>query len=120
MKAEIDLAFRAALAAFLGREVTEAEARAEVVARAIGEMKDDIEDGVLPRSVASFAELHDHVDANGYGGAFDFDVLSGEACHGLAPDTPDHDALLERVWSFWNAVQHECDRLIRAGALRMG
>ena len=31
----------------------------------------DIAKGIVPSTVASFSELHDYVDANGYGGLFD-------------------------------------------------
>ncbi len=47
-----------------------------VIARAINEVRVDVASGLVPVTVSSFAELHDHVDANGYGGAFEdeFDI----------------------------------------------
>jgi len=43
----------------------------DVVARAQREIIDHVGAGVVPATVASFGELHDYVDANGYGGAFE-------------------------------------------------
>ena len=68
-----------------------------VVERAKREILADINAGRVPMEVRTFAELHDYVDANGYGGAFeeDFDG-SEEAC------------------AFWNRVQSEIDGWLRA------
>jgi hypothetical protein len=44
---------------------------AELVSRVQRETSVDIENGALPASVRSFSELHDHVDANTYGGLCD-------------------------------------------------
>ena len=44
------------------------EAIPKAVAQAKVEILRDIEEGVVPASVASFGELHDYVDANVYGG----------------------------------------------------
>ena len=46
----------------------------ERLAQAKAEILKDIEDNVLPTDVSTFAELHDHVDANWYGGLFDIDL----------------------------------------------
>lgn len=34
----------------------------------------DVRAGIVPAGVRSFSALHDHVDANGYGGFFDEDA----------------------------------------------
>jgi hypothetical protein len=47
---------------------------AQAVARAKREILEDIECGLVPSGVASFSELHDFVDANWYGGAFELTV----------------------------------------------
>ena len=39
------------------------QAKAEILA--------DVAAGTVPQACASFSELHDYVDANGYGGAFE-------------------------------------------------
>lgn len=41
---------------------------AATIARMKREILVDIEDGLVPTTVRSFSELHDHVDANEYGG----------------------------------------------------
>ena len=41
-----------------------------VVERAKTEVLAHVAAGIVPRTCASFSELHDYVDANGYGGAF--------------------------------------------------
>jgi hypothetical protein len=40
----------------------------EAVAQAKTEIRADVANGHVPRTVASFSELHDYVDANEYGG----------------------------------------------------
>lgn len=41
------------------------------VTQAKKEIREDIADGTLPANVATFVDLHDHVDANEYGGLCD-------------------------------------------------
>jgi hypothetical protein len=64
----------------------------------------DMDTGTVPASVRSFSTLHDHVDANGYGGAFDW---------------PEHSELSEAYQDaflgFWNRVQDNVDRWLKAG-----
>ncbi len=43
----------------------------EAIAVGKAEILADIATGTVPATVASFSELHDYVDANGYGGLFD-------------------------------------------------
>ena len=47
------------------------EARTAIVDWAKREIDADISDGMIPATVGSFAELHDYVDANGYGLSFE-------------------------------------------------
>ena len=42
----------------------------------VTEIDADMEQGLVPRTVRSFSELHDHVDANLYGADFFFDTFS--------------------------------------------
>lgn len=58
----------------------------------------DINAGHVPANVGSFSELHDHVDANGYGGAFEFGFDSSDDC-----------------LRFWNAVQGKIDDWVKDG-----
>lgn len=70
-----------------------------VIERAKREILASVANSTIPRA-NDLAELHDHVDANGYGGAFEDDAHAVE----------DVD--------FWNAVQDALDLWIKSGALR--
>jgi hypothetical protein len=73
---------------------------ARVIDRAKREIMTDVYSRLVPETVESFSQLHDHVDANGYGGAF----------WGIH-DVEDTD--------FWNAVQDAVDEWIKTGGLRI-
>ena len=78
--------------------------RFAVEARMRREIEEDVAIRVVPRSVRSYSQLHDFVDANGYGGYFNDD----------APDlTADDWALAER-----NAAADTVDAWLRNGGLR--
>lgn len=77
-----------------------------VVERAKAEILRDIAAGIVPATVRNFSELHDHVDANGYGGAFESDDHADES-------TARREA--ERVSDFWNRVQGDLDAWLQAG-----
>lgn len=68
------------------------------IAQAKTEILDDIREGRVPRDVASFTELHDHVDANEYGG--------------LCDERSDFDL------DFANAMQTAVDEWIKGGMQR--
>ena len=53
--------------------IAQSEQMADAIARARREILDDFGKGVLPRdgSISSFADLHEYVDANCYGGVCD-------------------------------------------------
>ena len=67
--------------------------------RAKTEILADVAAGTLPSTCASFSELHDYTDANGYGGAFECPFDNNET-------------------DFWNAVQTAIDGWIKQGALK--
>jgi hypothetical protein len=71
------------------------------VERGKREILADVRSSLVPVTVASFSELHDYVDANGYGGAFE----DG------APDPCE-------FCDFWNEVQNRIDQWIKSGAIR--
>ena len=71
------------------------------VVRAKREINYDIAHGIVPPTVTTFAELHDHVDANGYGGAFE---AWDEGC------TSD-----EAFVNLWNRVQNTINEWLAAG-----
>ena len=68
----------------------------ETIQRAKAEVVRDIEKGTVPDTVCSFSELHDYVDANSYGGAFEQDWDNEQT-------------------DFWNAVQDAVDAWLKAG-----
>jgi hypothetical protein len=71
----------------------------QVVERAKAEILADVASGTVPSTCASFSELHDYTDANGYGGAFERPFDNDET-------------------DFWNAVQDAVDRWIKQGGLQ--
>jgi hypothetical protein len=73
------------------------------VERAKREILADIEAGKVPATVAGFAELHDHVDANEYGGA----------CEGGWWDGTEAERL--EAMEFWDRVQDRVDQWLKAG-----
>jgi hypothetical protein len=79
-----------------------AETEKPVFERMKQEILEDIADGTVPATVASYSELHDYVDANGYGGAFE--DWSWE--DGKVP---------EEVVNFWNRLQEACDQWLKNG-----
>jgi hypothetical protein len=70
-----------------------------VVERAKAEILADVAAGTVPNTCASFSELHDYTDANGYGGAFERPFDNEET-------------------DFWNAVQDAVDAWIKQGGLK--
>jgi hypothetical protein len=72
------------------------------------EVLEDVASGRVPATVASFAELHDHVDANGYGGAFRWPCLSSDR----------DDAYQNEFCRFWNAVQENVNEWIASGRMK--
>ena len=64
----------------------------------------DVRAGVVPETVASFSELHDHVDANCYGGlCFDLYDLLIDFCGGE-----------DEAVALINAAQNEVDAWIKS------
>lgn len=74
----------------------------EVIERMKREILADIEAGTVPATVRSYSELHDHVDANGYGGAFEHDELI---------DTPAWEEFIDQI----NRCQTVVDTWLRTG-----
>jgi hypothetical protein len=85
-----------------------------MISRAKREIRADVEKGVVPADVASFADLHDHADANCYGGADEptspIYYVSGEG-----GDDPARAEWAARIHNF---VMERLDTWIKAGGLR--
>lgn len=93
--------------------LTPARAVPIVVRWAADEILADVARGVVPGSVVSFSQLHDHVDANGYGGAFDWP--GPWPCD--EPGDEPGEAYVNDHCQFWNEVQSRLDAWIQAGGL---
>lgn len=76
--------------------------KAETIQRVMDEIRKDVEKGLVPGSVRSFSELHNHVDANTYGGSCD-------------PDGPNAYDGTEECTAFWNSVQNVVDAWLTKG-----
>jgi hypothetical protein len=83
----------------------------EAVARAKREVLEDVRTGRVPRDVKDFSELHDHVDANEYGGGCE---EGGPACLFRVQRLVGEDAAAD----FFNELQDELDGWIKGGGLR--
>lgn len=80
---------------------------AAAILRSQREILDDIADGTVPSSVASFGELHDYVDANMYGGLCDED--------GPVEWLPEDDDDLDAALALSNHVQEVVHQWLVAG-----
>jgi hypothetical protein len=74
---------------------------AEMIDQVKREIIHDVQAGDVPATCATYSELHDYVDANGYGGAFEF------AMYGACDTTCD----------YWNNVTDAVDQWLRDGCL---
>lgn len=96
------------------------------LARMKAEISKDVATGRVPQSVASFGDLHDHVDANEYGGLCeDSDSTGPKGLDRLAqlfPDpegAPDHGTTNSQAgMDVANELQGLVDAWIQGGALR--
>ncbi len=76
----------------------------------------DLSMGVVPYSVGSFAELHDYVDANCYGGLCDEGVANGLIA--LFGGRDGDGAMPDGMMAYINAAQNEVDIWIKTGRLK--
>ena len=79
------------------------------IARAKNQILRDVRMGIVPQEVKSFSELHDYVDANGYGDAFEWPDLPSES---------EDDLYNETFCNFWNKVQNELHNWIATGKMQ--
>ena len=77
------------------------------VARAKAEILDDIANGTIDAPVTSFSDLHDHVDANEYGGMTEDEwVNKGNALFPRLPDQDDDTIYSEALTDACNTIQN--------------
>lgn len=83
----------------------------KIVERAKGEILSDVRTKIVPKTAASFSELHDYVDGNYYGGLCDDDETNPLVIAGIMGDT-------EVDMDVCNEVQNRLDLWIKMGGLR--
>lgn len=75
----------------------------------------DVKAGAVPRTIEGFYQLHDYVDANGYG------WTTEEWADPNAPLVSDmDDKAAEEFTNFWNRIQDALNSWILAGELKHG
>lgn len=86
----------------------------EIAERMKSEIVDDVKAGIVPASVATFAELNNYVDANCYGGSEKLlDELDAEA-----PDTDEgHTEALTRLCDLMNPAMEMINFWLKAGGI---
>jgi hypothetical protein len=96
-------------------EITNAAMLKEVVERMKREILEDVKLGQVPVTVKTFAELHDYVDANEYGGFCEdqFTAALMEHFGGLAENT----GMPQEMLDFINAAQDAIDVWLKEGGL---
>jgi hypothetical protein len=86
----------------------ESDPMEEAISNAKSQILRDVRNGRVPPTVGSFADLHDHVDANWYGNAFDWPILPSET-----------DDTYQQIFAdFWNYVQDRLSDWIANGEMR--
>lgn len=85
------------------------ELRDDMIEITKSEVLQDVRTGRVPANVASFSALHDHVDANGYGGAFQWASVPS--------DHEGDEEYLNTHCEFWNKVQNAVDAWIKGGGI---
>lgn len=86
------------------------QTRTEAIERSKTEIVEDMHAGLVPATVASFAELHEYRDANEYGGLTE-ELLNAPA------EWDDAEEILAYDIEFGNAVQDAVDAWLRLGSL---
>lgn len=84
----------------------------EAFDKARDEINADIATGTVPETVATFAELHDYVDANEYGGLTEMNTYEMGSS---GPHIITEDASGQHWADFGNDLQGALDRWIKAG-----
>lgn len=100
----------------------EAEASAPSLTETIERMKReivaDIREGHVPVSVVSFSELHDHRDANCYGGLCEDEIADALIAHFGGRDQ--HDGMPDGMITYINEAQGAIDAWLADGGHRAG
>lgn len=79
----------------------------EIVEQMKAEILEDMEAGLVPTNVKSFSELHDHRDANCYGGFCEDEFADALIDHFGGRD--EHEGMPQGMLDLINACQNEID-----------
>lgn len=79
----------------------------EIVEQMKSEILEDMEAGLVPTNVKSFSELHDHRDANCYGGFCDDDFADAMIDYFGGRD--EHEGMPQGMMDLINECQNEID-----------
>ena len=85
------------------------------IARMKLEIIADVLDGRVPAPVGNFGDLHDHVDANEYGGFCEDDLADAMIKEFGGRD--EHEGMPQGMLDFINEAQASIDSWIRSGGL---
>jgi hypothetical protein len=96
-------------------EISDSAMLKEVIERMKREVIADVKSGQVPRTVKTFAELHDYVDANEYGGFCDDAFMHMLTQHFGGLD--ENKGMPEGMLDFLNAAQDSIDVWIKEGGL---
>ena len=80
------------------------------------EILEDMSSGIVPTTVSSFSELHDHVDANEYGGLCESGTWWCIADDATDKELEENDGFYIRHFDEGNAVQDAVDAWLKERA----
>lgn len=89
----------------------------QVVEQMKGELLSDVMGKIVPVRVTNFAELHDYVDANCYGGFCADNGITDELIAAHGGRDPAHGGMPQAALDFINAAQGAIDKWIKTGGL---
>ncbi len=89
----------------------------ELFAKMKIEILADVENGIVPTTVASFSELHDYVDANLYGG---METLLEEIDSEAEDTDAGHSGAMQSLCKIANHAIEAVDAWIKAGGIAAG
>lgn len=88
----------------------------ESIERMKQEIIDDVGAGQVPADCSSFSELHDHVDANCYGGFCEDELMQNLIDHFGGRD--ENEGMPDALMAYLNNAQNAIDRWIKEGGIR--
>jgi len=90
---------------------------AQMAERMKTEILEDVRNGIVPKTVGCYADLHDYVDANCYGGT---EELLEELDQGVPETDEARQAVLDALYEVMNPAVALVDAWIKTGGIRDG